>query len=157
LVGSGARPLCSVKLESGIHCMRPAVNDSGLCAEHLALKEEERVREERAREEYRSRLSKGPPTDQVAERLENPDPYGKTGLSRLRTRHTPDEPSGDAYASYDMDGAPALTAALAHRVVKLEDEVVRLAKLVDRLCSKVNVSDGPVRPRQTVKRDGPAA
>ena len=49
-----------MELESGIHCMRPTVDDSGVCAEHLALVEEARVREEQAREEFRARLSKGP-------------------------------------------------------------------------------------------------
>ena len=151
LVGSGAGPLCSVELESGVHCMQPAVDESGVCVEHLALIEQAREREKQAREEYRARLSKGPPTEQVAERLENPDPYAKTGLSRMRLAHQPPrsgEPSGDPYADYKMEEAPALTAALAHRVVKLEDEVARLAKLVDRLCSKLNVSDAPSRPRR---------
>ena len=47
----------------------------------------------------------------------------------------------------ERDQMPALTAALAIRLVKLEGEMSRLGALVERLCAKVNVSDAPSKPR----------
>jgi hypothetical protein len=97
---------CSFVIRPNVVCRRVTPEGSDVCAEHVAVVEEDRQRNERASEELRARLGKPPATQQLVARLEAssrrrlPD---ERELAAERTRRWMDERAEERR----LDGTPS--------------------------------------------------